>query len=234
MSEPLLEVLLVEDDQVLARSIKRGLQDQGYRIHAAPDLAQADRVMARQTIDLLLLDLGLPDGSGFDFLHRFRSVHGNTPVLILTAQDTVADKIKGLDLGADDYLVKPFDFQELCARIRAHVRRSTGQHSAEIRVGDLSIDLVKRQVDRAGQPIDCTPREFDVLVYLARTPGQVISRQLLMTEVWKVRSRMTSMDNVIDVLMSRLRDKVDSGHEHRLIRTVRGLGFQLVPPGDAP
>lgn len=230
MSEKSQRILLVEDDPVLARNIKRGLGDQGYQVMTASSLEAARRYGQEHQIDLLLLDLGLPDGSGFDFLHVFRATRSNTPVMILTARDEVIDKIKGLDLGADDYLVKPFDFQELSARVRAHLRRSAGQHSSIINVSDLVIDLVKRTVHRDGVYMECTPREFDVLVYMAKTPGQVISRQMLMTEVWKVRSRMTSMDNVIDVLMSRLREKVDGGRETRLIQTVRGLGFMIKAP----
>ncbi len=224
------KILLVEDDPILARNIKLGLTDQGYQVKAAASLEAAQRISREHEIDLLLLDLGLPDGSGFDFLQQFRTSRSGTPVMILTARDEVTDKIKGLDLGADDYLVKPFDFQELSARIRAHLRRSAGQHSSTLGVADLEVDLVKRIVKRDGEAIECTPREFDVLVYLATTPGQVISRQMLMTEVWKVRSRMTSMDNVIDVLMSRLREKIDGGRAVRLIHTVRGLGFMIKEP----
>lgn len=227
MDDPVKQILLVEDDVTLQRSIKRGLQDQGYALRTVSSLENAWRVVEESVFDLLLLDLGLPDGHGFDFLKKFRAQHGLVPVIILTARDTLTDKISGLDLGADDFLVKPFDFQELSARIRAHLRRAAGQHSVMTIAGDLEIDLVKRTVKRAGLLIDCTPREFDVLVYLAKSRGQVVSRQMLMTDVWKIRSRMTSMDNVIDVLMFRLREKVDDGHANKMIRTIRGIGYTL-------
>lgn len=227
MSEKEDNILLVEDDPVLTRSIKRGLTDTGYHVKTAGNIAAARVKLSESPTHLLLLDIGLPDGSGFDFLEEIQKQHHGLPVIILTARDTVPDKIRGLDLGADDYLVKPFEFQELTARIRARLRRAAGQHSTMLVVGDLEIDLVQRMVRRSGVTIDCTPREFDVLVYLARTPGQAISRQLLTSDVWKVRSRMTSMDNVIDVLMSRLREKVDGDRPDRLLHTVRGLGFML-------
>lgn len=222
-------ILLIEDDPVLLRSIKRGLTDLGYPVSTASDLTSATERMRETSFHLILLDLGLPDGSGFDFLTALRKEHARLPVIILTARDTVPDKIRGLDLGADDYLVKPFDFQELTARIRARLRRIESPGTL-LEVGDLTIDLLRRRVTRAGVEIECTPREFDVLAYLAHTPGEVISRQLMTTDVWKVRSRMTSMDNVIDVHMSRLREKVDGHRTDRLLHTVRGLGYMLKAP----
>lgn len=225
-----INILLVEDDPSIQRSIKKGLSEQDYQVAVAGSLESARHISLSQNVDLVLLDLGLPDGSGFNFLQEFRSSHPSTPVLIMTARDKIPDKIKGLDLGADDYLVKPFDFQELLARIRAQLRRSTGLSGSSIQVADLEIDLVRRTVKRDDRLIECTPREFDVLVYLARSPGKPISRQVLTTEVWKIKSRMTSMDNVIDVLMSRLREKIDSDSSEKLIHTVRGLGFMLKGP----
>ncbi len=220
-------ILLVEDDAAIRRTIAKGLSELAFRVQAAGTAAEARHILASEEIDLMMLDLGLPDGDGLDLLRDVRSGGSNLPVIILTARDKVADKVAGLDLGADDYLVKPFDFQELSARIRAHLRRSGQQQASLLQAGDLSIDLVARTVQRAGQTIDCTPREFDVLVYLLTNQGQPVSRQTLSRDVWKVQSRMTSMDNVIDVLMSRLRDKIDSGHATKLIRTVRGLGFMV-------
>ncbi|HMP89795.1 MAG TPA: response regulator transcription factor [Kiritimatiellia bacterium] len=221
------QILLIEDDPVLTRSIKRGLTDLGYKVETANTLSSANDKSAVNLFDLILLDLGLPDGSGFDFLADLRKRHAGPPVIVLTARETVPDKIRGLDLGADDYLVKPFDFQELTARIRVILRRTAGQHNPVLKLGDLFIDLMRREIRRGERIIECTPREFDVLAYLARTPGQAISRQLLTSDVWKVKSRMTSMDNVIDVLMSRLREKVDGDDPVRLLHTVRGLGYML-------
>lgn len=228
MTQPDVSILLVEDDDALQRSIKKGLSEQAYTVYVAGTLAEAERLCASEEIGLILLDLGLPDGDGLEFLRAFRGKHPSTPIVIMTARDKVSDKIKGLDLGADDYLVKPFDFHELSARIRAQIRRSsTSSIGTDLNVADLEIDIVRRTVRRADRDIELTPREFDVLVYLARTPGQPVSRQVLATEVWKVRSRMTSMDNVIDVMMSRLREKVDGETGAKLIHTVRGIGFMI-------
>jgi len=227
MTQALTTILLIEDDPVLRRNIKRGLSEQDYLVLVAGDLETARQFIVKADINLVLLDLGLPDGSGYDFLSEFRNSHPTTPILIMTARDKVLDKIRGLDLGADDYMVKPFDFQELSARIRAQLRRSLSQSGSSISVADLEIDLVHRTVSRNEKEIELTPREYDVLVFMARSPGQPVSRQVLTTEVWKVKSRMTSMDNVIDVLMSRLREKIDGESDHKLIHTVRGLGFML-------
>lgn len=220
-------ILLVEDDATLRRSLLVGLADQGYAVQSASHIASARKLLSEQRVDLVLLDLGLPDGNGLDLLRELREEHKAMPVLILTARDTVPDKVEGFDLGADDYLVKPFDFLELSARIRAHLRRSTDPQGTMLNVADLSINLIHRHVHRAGVTIECTPREYDVLVYLAKTPGQVISRQLLTTDVWNIHSRLTSMDNVIDVTLSRLREKVDRDHDQKLIHTVRGLGYMM-------
>lgn len=223
-------ILVVEDDAAIQRNIARGLTEQSYRVVAAGTTAEARRLLAHDEVDLVVLDIGLPDGNGLAVLREIRSKGSAIPVILLTARDTVEDKVAGLDLGADDYLAKPYDFQELSARIRAHLRRSTQQASSLLQTGDLAIDLVARTVARAGRIVDCTPREFDVLVHLATFQGQPISRQSLTREVWKVKSRMTSMDNVIDVLMSRLREKIDGDQDHKLIHTVRGLGFMLKAP----
>lgn len=217
----------MEDDAILQRNLVRGLSDQKYKVRVASSLEAAERMVVEFAVDLILLDLGLPDGGGLTFLELVRRNQRQLPVIILTARDAVSEKIQSLDLGADDYLVKPFDFQELSARIRAHLRRSAVRYSSVVQAGGLEIDLVRRTVARDGVTIDCTPREFDVLVYLINAPGQVVSRDMLMRDVWKIRSRMTSMDNVIDVLMSRLREKIDDGHASRLIRTVRGIGYML-------
>lgn len=223
-------ILLVEDDPTIQRTIRKGLTELDYRVLTAGTLEQARANVAGQEINLVVLDLGLPDGSGIDLLREVRTAGNTIPIIVLTARDKISDKVLGLDLGADDYLAKPFDFNELSARIRAHLRRSGHQPGTSIHVADLTIDLVNRTVTRAGETIECTPREFDVLVHLASNPGQPISRQALTREVWKISSRMTSMDNVIDVLMSRLREKVDRNHEHKLIHTIRGLGFTLKAP----
>lgn len=226
-----MTILLVEDDATLRRAVSRGLTEQGYDVQAAGSLERARTLAGARAPDLALLDLGLPDGDGLSLLRELRERWPSLPILLLTARDALDDKIRGLDAGADDYLVKPFDFQELLARIRAQQRRVRAAPEANrLTVADLDIDLLQREVRRGGAEIVCTPREFDVLVHLARTPGEVVSRQRLAADVWKVTSRMTSMDNVIDVLMSRLREKVDGPGQAKLLHTVRGLGFLLKEP----
>ncbi len=221
-----MNILIVEDDAALSRTLCQGLEEQGYQTTPVRTVREARALTSDRRFDLTLLDLGLPDGDGLDYLKELRERNAG-PVLIITARDTLADKVRGLDAGGDDYLVKPFDFQELLARMRAQWRRGASPGPQGLEVEDLCIDLLQREVFRAGVRIECTVREFDVLALLARTPGQVVSRDALAVQVWKVRSRAISMNNVIDVLVSRLRDKVDTGHEIRLIHTVRGLGFML-------
>lgn len=223
-------LLLVEDDAVLQKRLSAGLKEQGYRVRGARNTAAARRALEEAGVDLILLDIGLPDGSGLDFLRELREVNKALPVVLLTARSAIEDKITGLDLGADDYLIKPVDFHELLARIRARLRSSRAGDPLLLTVHDLTIDLARRVIHRGGRLIDCTPKEFDVMVCLAQRVGGPVSRQVLSTEVWKVRSRLTSMDNVIDVLFSRLREKIDTPGEERLIHTVRGRGYMLKEP----
>jgi len=180
-----------------------------------------------QIYDVVLLDWMLPGKDGIEVLNGVRQSKSRPPVLLLTARDTIEDRVLGLDSGADDYLVKPFAFVELLARIRALIRRAVAIVEPESRVGDLSIDLVARRVWRGNDELQLTPREFDVLAYLFRNQGQTVSRQMLMQEVWRENNRLTSLDNVIDVHLARLRKKVDGEHQQRLIHTVRGVGYAL-------
>lgn len=221
-----MRILIVEDDRALRQTLKDGLTEVGYHVTSAHTVRKARALSEGQPFDLVLLDLGLPDGDGVDYLQELR-VHNDCPVLIITARDTLSDKVRGFEAGGDDYLVKPFDFQELIARMRALLRRVAPPPAQNLTVADLTIDLLHREVTRSGVRIECTPREFDVLTLLALTPGKVVSRDALTLQVWKVHSKAVSMNNVIDVLMFRLRDKVDGQHERKLIHTVRGLGFML-------
>jgi two-component system copper resistance phosphate regulon response regulator CusR len=223
-------LLIVEDDAVLCKRLTTGLSQQGYVVFSARNLVAAQRHLEQQNIELVLLDVGLPDGSGFDFISRLQLEFPGLPVIFLTARSSIADKVKGLDLGAQDYLIKPFDFHELLARIRARLRGRNGGDAMILEVADLRIDLGRREVYRGSRMIDCTPKEFDVLVCLAQSMGMPVSRAVLAGEVWKVRARMTSLDNVIDVMFSRLREKVDGAGGKRLIHTVRGRGYMLKEP----
>jgi DNA-binding response OmpR family regulator len=226
-------ILVVEDDPRLAESLARGLGEAGFAVETAGRLSAADARLARGTPALVVLDLNLPDGDGRTWLRRVRGEGHRMPVVILTARDTLPERVAGLEDGADDYLTKPFAFSELLARIRARLR--TAVQSADedqLRIADLDIDRRARQVRRAGRRVELTAREFDVLALLAQWRGQPVSRDLLAREVWKVNRRLTPLDNVIDVHLSHLREKIDREHEMKLIRTVRGVGFRLAEGGE--
>lgn len=221
-------VLVVEDDPRVSDSLARGLGEAGYTVETAATLREAEARLKRGPAALIVLDLGLPDGDGTALLRRLRQAGERLPVIILTARDTVDDRVSGLDEGADDYLAKPFSFQELLARVRARLR-ATRQDAgtAVLCVADLEVDRLNRLVRRGGRPVELTAREFDLLSFLAQSAGCPVSRDMLTREVWKVASRVTPMDKVIDVHMSHLRDKIDSGPGPRLIHTLRGVGFVL-------
>ncbi len=221
-------VLVVEDDPHVADSLVRGLKEAGFAVAAVGLLAAADAHLAQGTPALVVLDLNLPDGDGRGWLRRVRLEGHRMPVVILTARDTVLERVAGLEEGADDYLTKPFAFAELLARIRARLRTATQQGEEDVlRIGDLEVDRLHRQARRAGRLVELTAREFDVLALLAQWRGQPVSRDLLAREVWKVNRRLTPLDNVIDVHLSHLRDKIDRDHAAKLIQTVRGVGFRL-------
>jgi len=225
-----MTILVVEDDIKVAASIEKGLEEAGLQVFLAHSAEQAEEMMGDQEMDCLVLDLGLPGKDGLTFLKEIRLSGNPLPVVILTARDGIEDRVDGLDAGADDYLVKPFAFAELMARIRAVERRTKGRDSTQIKLGDLDIDLISRIVKRSGDEIELTQREFDLLVYLAQAKGEVVSREMLTKDVWKISSRATPMDNIIDVHISHLRDKIDKPYEIRLVQTVRGVGFALREP----
>ncbi len=220
-------LLVVEDDRRVAESLVRGLREAGFAVATADRLAAADEQLARGTPALVVLDLNLPDGDGRTWLRRVRGAGYRMPVIILTARDTLPERVAGLEEGADDYLTKPFAFAELLARIRARLRTAAQSEEDVLRIGNLEIDRLHRQVRRAGRQVELTSREFDVLALLAQWRGQPVSRDLLAREVWKVNRRLTPLDNVIDVHLSHLREKIDGEHDSKLIRTVRGVGFRL-------
>ena len=221
-------LLVVEDDARVSESLARGLGEAGFAVATADRLSAADERLARGAPALVVLDLNLPDGDGREWLRRVRREGHRMPVIILTARDTLPERVAGLEEGADDYLTKPFAFAELLARIHARLRTVAGQSEEDLlRLGDLEIDRLHRQVRRAGRQVELTAREFDVLALLAKWRGQPVSRDLLAREVWKVNRRLTPLDNVIDVHLSHLRDKIDRDHLAKLIQTVRGVGFRL-------
>ena len=225
--------MVVEDDSRVAESLARGLREAGFAVAVAANLAAADLELSKGTPALVVLDLNLPDGDGRIWLRRVRNAGYRMPVVILTARDTLPERVAGLEDGADDYLTKPFAFAELLARVRARLRTAVRQAAEDvIRIGDLEIDRLNRLVRRGARPVELTAREFDVLALLAQWRGQPVSRDLLAREVWKVNRRLTPLDNVIDVHLSRLREKIDAEGQDKLIRTVRGVGFMLAGTGE--
>jgi len=222
-----MRMLVVEDEQKVANALREGLEGERYEVVVERTGEDAFFRMTTEAFDLILLDLGLPGRDGLQILTTLRDKGVKTPVLVLTARDTLQDRVAGLDSGADDYLVKPFAFAELLARIRALMRRGRAAESPRLAVGDLTMDLITRKVTRGGQPVDLTVREFELLEYLMRYEGQVVSRETLARDVWKETARTTPLDNVIDVHIARLRRKVDMDRPLKLIHTVRGVGFML-------
>ena len=221
-----MRVLIVEDERKLAQILASALQGEHYDVVVAPTGEDGFFRANAETFDLVLLDLMLPGRNGLEILRTLRQRHIETPVLILTARDGIDDRVLGLDLGADDYLVKPFALAELLARIRALLRRGRPSEVLRLKAADLELDLVTRRAARGDRVLDLTPREFEILEYLLRHQGHLVSREMLAHEVWREPRRATPIDNVIDVQMTRLRKKVDADGA-RLIHTVRGVGFVL-------
>jgi DNA-binding response OmpR family regulator len=223
----LVRVLVVEDERKLADVVAAALREERFDVVVSPTGEDGFYRANAELFDLVLLDLMLPGRSGLEILRTLRQRHIQTPVLILTARDGVDDRVLGLDLGADDYLVKPFALAELLARVRALLRRGRPSEALRLKVADLELDLVARRVARGDRAVDLTGREFELLEYLLRHQGHLVSREMLARDVWKEPRRATPLDNVIDVQMTRLRKKVDVDGAPRLIHTVRGVGFVL-------
>jgi two-component system, OmpR family, copper resistance phosphate regulon response regulator CusR len=222
-----VRVLVVEDERKLAQILASALQAEHYEVVVAPTGDDGFARANAEVFDMVVLDLMLPGRSGLDILRTLRQQHIDTPVLILTARDGVDDRVLGLDLGADDYLVKPFALPELLARIRALLRRGRPSDVLRLKAADLELDLVTRRAVRGDRLLELTNREFELLEYLLRHQGHYVSREMLVREVWKEPRRAKPLDNVIDVQMTRLRKKVDTEGGERLIHTVRGVGFVL-------
>jgi heavy metal response regulator len=220
-----MRILLVEDDKKVASFIRTGLEEEGYAVDVASE-GEAGLFMGLDRLhDLIVLDVMLPKKPGFQVLRELRQAKVATPVLMLTARDTVEDKVQGLDAGADDYLTKPFVFAELLARVRALLRRRAEARSPKLQVADLVLDPATRSVTRGGQPITLTNREFALLEYLMRNAGRVLTRTAITEHVWDYD--FDSGTNVIDVYVNYLRKKIDAGHELKLLHTVRGAGYVL-------
>ena len=223
-----MKLLVVEDETKTANFLKRGFGEAGFVVSVAPDGIEARRQIEAGSFDLIVLDIMLPGVDGWDTLKWLRVVGLGTPVLILTARDEVTDRVRGLELGADDYLVKPFAFSELLARVRTILRRPPVREAATLRVADLELDLDGLRATRAGRRLDLTGREFKLLSLLARRAGEVLTRTLIAESVWDMNSEGDT--NVVDVNMRRLRTKVDDPFPEKLLRTVRGVGYVLESP----
>ena len=222
-----MRILVVEDEVKVAKALKEGLEDERYEAIIAHTGEDAFFRINTEQFDVIVLDVMLPGRDGLQILTSIRKQGIDTPVLLLTARDTLEDRVAGLNSGADDYVVKPFAFAELVARIRALLRRGRTTETLRLGVGDLDMDLVTRRVTRGSHTIELTTREFELLEYLLRHQGQVVLRDTLAREVWKETTRGTPLNNVIDVHIARLRRKVDLDHPVKLIHTIRGVGFML-------
>jgi two-component system copper resistance phosphate regulon response regulator CusR len=211
----------------MAKALQEGLEADDYTVRIAHTGEEGFYLIQAQRFALVILDVMLPGHDGFEILATLRRRGIQTPVLLLTSRDAIEDRVRGLDTGADDYLVKPFAFPELLARIRVLLRRGKPEVSPRLKLADLEMDVTQRSVIRAGQPIELTAREFELLEYLFANQGRVVSREMLARDIWKETARQTPLDNVIDAQMVRLRRKLDGQFERKLLHTVRGVGFVL-------
>lgn len=220
-----MRLLVVEDNRKLAEYIRQGMAEHGYTADIATSAGDGEQLAAEQAYDLVILDLMLPDQNGVNVCRNLRRRGVATPILMLTALSSTSDKVAGFDAGGDDYLTKPFEFDELVARVRALLRRGRAAESAVLRFDDLEMDLVKRSVTRGGQKIRLTAREFSLLEYFLRNVGRVLTRTMIGEHVWEMN--FDSDSNVIDVYVSTLRRKIERGFTRRLIHTVIGAGYVL-------
>ncbi len=223
-----MRVLVVEDEKRIQDFLSRGLESAGYAVDVAGDGATAAEFVHATEYDLVILDLMLPDMDGLEVLKKIRNRKSSPPVLILSARDAVDDRVRGLELGADDYLVKPFAFVEFLARVRALLRR--GQPVPErLQVGNLALDCIRRKVTRDGQNIELAPKEFGILEYMMRNPGRPLSRTMIVEHVWDMD--YDGLTNIVDVYIRHLRSKIDEKWPEKMIHTMRGIGYMLEAPG---
>jgi two-component system copper resistance phosphate regulon response regulator CusR len=220
-----MKILIVEDELKTGEYLKKGLQEAGFSVDLARDGVDGLHLATTGEYGLIILDVMLPGLSGWDVLERMRQSDHELPVLFLTAKDDVEDRVRGLELGADDYLVKPFAFSELLARVRSLLRRGRSRELEALQLADLELDVLRRRANRAGQRIDLTAKEFSLLELLLRRKGEVLPRSLIASQVWDMN--FDSDSNVVEVAVRRLRAKVDDPFERKLIHTVRGMGYVL-------
>ena len=223
-----MRLLVIEDEQKVANFIRQGLEEEGYAVDHAADGVSGLQIGLESLHDVIVLDVMLPRLDGLSVLQQLRQANIATPVLLLTVRATIEDKVLGLDAGADDYLTKPFAFEEFVARVRALLRRRAETAPPILQVSDLALDPARRVVSRDGRKIDLTPREFALLDYFMRNPDRVLTRTMIANRVWDYT--FDTSTNVIDVYVNYLRKKIDSGHDSKLIHTVRGVGYVMKEP----
>ncbi len=221
-----MRILVVEDDTKLSAFIVNGLKQAGFAVDVAEDGEEGLHLILNEPYDAAIIDIMLPKADGFSIIEELRKQRINTPVIVLSAKRSVDDRIKGLQLGSDDYLTKPFSFPELLARVQALIRRASGAaEPSRLTAGDLSVDLLRREVIRDGVKIDLQPREFALLDYLMRNVDRVVSKTMILERIWNYQ--FDPQTDVVDVLVCRLRSKVDRGFEKKMIHTIRGMGYVL-------
>jgi len=225
-----VRILVVEDQQKIAEFIRRGLEEHGFRVDVCRTGEDGFERACREPYDAMVLDIMLPGRDGLSVLRELRGRRIATPVILLTARDGLEERVEGLNLGADDYLAKPFFVEELAARLNALLRRASGTPPSQLKVADLTLDLITREVRRGGSKIELTAREFDLLAYLMRSPGRVYTRTQINEHVWD--THFDTGTNVVDVAIARIRKKVDEGAQVKLIETIRGVGYRIRKPGD--
>ena len=227
---PALRILIVEDDEKIALFIVKGLKQSGFEVDHVTSSEECLALPSLTVYDVMIIDIMLPGMDGISLIEKIRGMGNTTPVIILSAKQSIDDKVRGLQKGGDDYLIKPFSFAELLARIQALIRRSniTNENQGLITVGDLSLNLYTREVSRNGKRIELRPREFALLEYLMRNAGNVITKTMIMEKVWNYD--FDPQTNIVDVLVSRLRNKIDKDFDKKLIKTIRGVGYVLQVP----
>ncbi len=221
-----MKILIVEDQVRLAQLVRQGLSERAYTVKIEHTCAGARDALCEDSYDLIILDLGLQDGDGLDLLREWRKAGFKEPVLILSARDTVQDRVKGLDLGADDYLAKPFSLEELLARVRSQLRRQSDVKETVLECGGVKLDLLQLTAELHGQRIDLTRREFALLEIFMQSPGRILTRTYISEKIWA--SHYDVDTNLLDVYMSRLRTKLDTSPDKPLFKTIRGVGYQLL------
>ncbi len=220
-----MRILVIEDEEKIAKFIKRGLKEEGYAVDIASDGEEGHFMVSTNEYDLIVLDLMLPKMDGLTLCRKLRKENINIPIMMLTAKDTVKDKVAGLDSGADDYLAKPFAFEEFLARIRVLLRKKDSHVPTQLKVGDLLMDLLNHTVTRSGKEIPLTVKEYALLEYLMRNAGNIVTRTMISEHVWDIN--FDTFTNVIDVYINYLRNKIDHGFDQKIIQTVRGKGYLL-------